>query len=473
MWMAHFKHLYNSVNDQVTRDLFYERIESLSSLVDYTFSVKDIVEACAVQKQGKSIGNDGIAMEAYIHGGSRLHIHIALLFNLFARYSYVPSHFMKCIFVPLVKCKTGDLSDVNNYRAISVSTAISKLFEFVLAKYVESADAVDAYQFGFTAGHSTSLCTHVLKRTVDYYTDRGSHVFTCFLDFSKAFDKVNYWKLFHKLLDDKCDSRIVKLLAYWYSHQEACVRWHNSISQFFTIGNGTRQGGVLSPRLFTRYIRDLLAEIVNSGIGCDLGSKMLNILAYADDIVIMSPSWRGLQCLLDIVSAHICNIDMVANPNKSVCMVYVPKQRSKVVCDSFPLLRLGGAHLQYVNNFKYLGHQLVNDGNDDSDIKREIANLFIRTNILRRRFFNCSPAMKVILFKSYCICLYGTALWRRFNEGTVKKLRSCYYKCIKMFFAFRRRDSISCILSQLALPSLDTVLSNSVFFAKTANEYVQ
>jgi hypothetical protein len=80
---------------------------------------------------------------------------------------------MKCISVPLVKCKTGDLSDVNNYRAISVLTAISKLFEFVLAKFVESADAVDAYQFGFTAGHSTSLCTYVLKRTVDYYTDRG------------------------------------------------------------------------------------------------------------------------------------------------------------------------------------------------------------------------------------------------------------------------------------------------------------
>jgi hypothetical protein len=87
---------------------------------------------------------------------------------------------MKYITVPPVKCKTGDLSDVNNYRAISVSTAISKPFEFVLVKIVESADAVDAYQFGVTAGHSTSLCTHVLKRTVDYYTDRGTHVFTCF-----------------------------------------------------------------------------------------------------------------------------------------------------------------------------------------------------------------------------------------------------------------------------------------------------
>jgi hypothetical protein len=67
-------------------------------------------------------------------------------------------------------------------------------------------------------------------------------------------------------------------------------------------------------------------------------------------------------------------------------MVYVPKQMNKIISDSFPLLRLDGAHLQYVNNFKYLGHRIVNDGTDDFDIKREIANLFIRTNILRRRF---------------------------------------------------------------------------------------
>jgi hypothetical protein len=65
------------------------------------------------------------------------------------------------------------------------------------------------------------------------------------------------------------------------------------MSHFFTIGNGTREGVVLSPRLFTRYILHLLAEIVNYGILCNLGGNMLNILAYADDMVLMSPSWRG------------------------------------------------------------------------------------------------------------------------------------------------------------------------------------
>jgi hypothetical protein len=62
---------------------------------------------------------------------------------------------MKSIIIPLVKCKSGDLADVNNYRAIAVSTALSKLLENVLASFVQSANDVDAYQFWFTAGHST------------------------------------------------------------------------------------------------------------------------------------------------------------------------------------------------------------------------------------------------------------------------------------------------------------------------------
>ena len=57
--------------------------------------------------------------------------------------------------VPLVKCKTGDLSDVCNYRAIAISTSISKLFENVLSVHVKSCDQLDAYQFGFTSGCST------------------------------------------------------------------------------------------------------------------------------------------------------------------------------------------------------------------------------------------------------------------------------------------------------------------------------
>ena len=142
-------------------------------------------------------------------------MHLCILFNMFIKCGYVPDSFMKSVIIPLVKCKTGSLSDVNNYRAIAISTAVSKLFESVLSVCIKTEDYVDAYQFGFTAGCSTSFYTSVLKRTVDYYTHRGNYMFACFINFSKAFDRVSYWKLFHKLLDDNVDVGIVRVLAFW------------------------------------------------------------------------------------------------------------------------------------------------------------------------------------------------------------------------------------------------------------------
>jgi len=66
--------------------------------------------------------------------------------------------------------------------------------------------------------HSTGICSNVFKQTVDYYVNRGSHVFACFVDFKKAFDYVNYWKLFIKLLQDNIDASTVGMLSYWYHH---------------------------------------------------------------------------------------------------------------------------------------------------------------------------------------------------------------------------------------------------------------
>ena len=64
-----------------------------------------------------------------------------------------------------------------------------------------------------------------------------------------------------------------------------CIKWNNVISGCFTVANGTRQGGVLSPYLFSRYIRGMLHNIASSRTGCYIGNLPLNVLAYADDIV--------------------------------------------------------------------------------------------------------------------------------------------------------------------------------------------
>ena len=92
-------------------------------------------------------------------------------------------------------------------------------------------------------------------------------------------------------MDDNVNSCVVALLAFWYSNQSSRVRWKSTLSRAFTKGNGTRQGGILSPYFFTRYIRELIAEVSGCNVGCNIGGIFCNILAYADDIVLLAPSW--------------------------------------------------------------------------------------------------------------------------------------------------------------------------------------
>jgi len=89
--------------------------------------------------------------------------------------------------------------------------------------------------------------------------------------------------------------------------------------------------------------------------------------------------------------------------------------------------------------------------------------MFMRTNILIRKHSRCSVLellVKTSLFKSFCLCLYDTALWNNFNMCTMNKLKSAYNKFIKVFFGYRHDYSVTEMLYDLNLPNFDTVLHN-------------
>jgi len=186
-WRTHFSELYNFVPVDGAQDKFYEKVKMCTeNSSDINICMQDIANAIGKQKKGKATGPDDIATEALVFGGNQLCVHICMLFNLFIKFKYLPNAFMQSVIIPLIKCKSGDLTDVNNYRAIAISTSMSKLFESVIAHYFAVDGESDRYQFGFKTEHSTSLCTGVFKRTIEYYTNRGSHMFACFVDFTKA-----------------------------------------------------------------------------------------------------------------------------------------------------------------------------------------------------------------------------------------------------------------------------------------------
>ena len=149
-------------------------------------------------------------------------------------------------------------------------------------------------QFGFQKNSSTTICSWTVKETINYYLNRDTPVFACFLDMTKAFDLVNYSKLFDKL-KDRVSPIFLRLLCYIYLNQTCNVTWDNSNSFLFNVKNGVKQGAILSPTLFSIYIDELFLLLKLSGYGCLINHYYYGAISYADDIVLLCPSREGLQ----------------------------------------------------------------------------------------------------------------------------------------------------------------------------------
>ena len=117
-----------------------------------------------------------------------------------------------------------------------------------------------------------------------------------------------------------------------------------------------------------------------------------------------------------------------------------------------------GTNNSSIVQFKYLGHVIGNRLVDDQDINKELKNLFMRTNMLYRRFNRCNVHVKVRLFPSFCICFYDAGLWCNFTNGAYSKLTSAYNRCVKILFGFDKYASVTSMFVQLGLPSFNTLM---------------
>ena len=90
-----------------------------------------------------------------------------------------------------------------------------------------------------------------------------------------------------------------------------CIKWGEPTSCFFTVSNGVRQGGILSPRLFAVYVDDLSKQLSDARLGCFIGHQCIIHVMYADDICLLAPSALGLQMLLEMCYDFSHNSDII------------------------------------------------------------------------------------------------------------------------------------------------------------------
>ena len=109
---------------------------------------------------------------------------------------------------------------------------------------------------------------------------------------------------------------ILQFLFSWCLSQILSVRWNSTLSSGFGVSNGVRQGGVLSPILFTVYIHELLTRLSSLGTGCFTDYHFVGALGYADDIALLTSSPSALRLLLSECEVFAREYDLAFNATR-------------------------------------------------------------------------------------------------------------------------------------------------------------
>ena len=233
-------------------------------------------------------------------------LYISYLNYLHLCYVYHTVSMNRGIIITLHKGGKKLKNDPNNYRAITLSPTMLKIYEniLLLRSKANILSNLNIQQGGFQENLGCSMTSFSLKECILYGKEDKSKVFACFLDARQAFDRVCHNGLFYKLHASGIDMHTFLAFVDIYSNMQSCVRNQQLMSSWFNILQGTRQGGKSSPLLYLLFIDGLIKELEKSGYGLCIYDTKFGSPTVADDMVLVSFSKLGLDSMLEICKSY-------------------------------------------------------------------------------------------------------------------------------------------------------------------------
>lgn len=453
LWKEHFGKVANchSQSEKAKlQEIFMEDMKTSEridgqKMWDSTVSLGVVKKAASKLRNKKAAGLDGISTEHIKHGGTDLLIHISVVFQAMLRHGYVPEQWKESVIVPILKNKSGSKMDPDNYRGITLSSIMSKLFERVLLMKYGHLLKTSQLQFGFTPNVGTAECSYVVQETIDHYLSNGNDfMYTCALDLSKAFDRVSYHRLMSLLVKRQVPLQVVKMIYDWYSNQTVRVRWAGWTSEAFGVSNGVRQGGVLSPIFFNIIIDELLNEVERTGYGARLAGTPVGCIAYADDITLISPTVGGIQAMLGVCESFVRNNLLKFNVEKSVVTVF---RRRRLADPGNLRFVIDSGVLPVKESFCHLGSLWSERRSDVISVEKRIKKFYAAVNAVVCRLRGASREedvwKKVLDIQLFPVLSYGSHMWDFTKISVCNMLNSAWRKAIRKGLGMGFRDSIS------------------------------
>jgi hypothetical protein len=309
------------------------------------------------------------------------------------------------------------------------------LIERIIAsRFFETAVPPNFY--GYISGRSCEFAVKTLKnvaRSIDI-----NQIELAMLDASGAFESVVWEKIF-PILATKNNPKIVRFIWQMYRFNLYECRWNKLVAeQKFYATRGTKQGGVLSGKIFLEYM-NILNKRLTKVRGIEFNGLSWNALFYADDVCLIGISRAHLQQLLTICESFETNGFVKWNASKSVIISLTSKKYFKP--PELSDFVLNGENLIQRSCSRYLGYE-TNQRLDDSDqIRRQSNRLYAVTNNIKRsiplRLLDDSRLRKIICAYG---CIYMLGAMDNYTKKVWQKLKNAHRYHTELISQFRERS---------------------------------
>ena len=339
-----------------------DNINKNENKLNEPFSLEELFVGLKGLKNNKASSFDRISNEMLKTSGKVLGIYFVKLFNNIQSSSFYPTIWKKDILHPIHK--SDEKTDPNNFRGIAISSCFGKLFSKLLKNrlqtFCDKNNIIHRIQGSGKKSSRTSDHLMVIKYLIDKIVkNQRKKLYACFVDIKKAFDCTNRQLLFYKLLSEyNVGGNFLKLLQSMYNRHKVHVRLSEGLLQPILTTIGVKQGCGLSPLLFNLFINKL-PEIFDKS--CDpvkVGNLEVNSLLWADDLVILSSSEKGLQESINKTFSFYQNIGLDINTKKTKVMIF---NCGGKICKNI-VFAAGGSQIEVVDNYQYLGIKLKPSG---------------------------------------------------------------------------------------------------------------
>lgn len=414
-WKTYIEQLFKSAEPrqfEVTRDL-----ESSPKILK-----QEVLKAIKNSKSGRSPGPDQIHIEI-IKLLEEEHIDMLVrLFNEIYSTGVIPQEWLRSEFIPIPKKTSAKRCD--EFRLISLMSHILKLFLKIIHSRIfrKCEQDISQSQFGFREGMGTREALFGLNVLFQKCGDQQKKVYICFIDYEKAFDRVDHVELLRTLESKGLDKNDIAIIKNLYWDQSAVVKYNNITTEPATIQKGVRQGCILSPMLFNLYSERIFEEAVrDTSDGIKINGITLNNLRYADDTAVIADSPEALQRLLNQLTAVGDRYGLRVNAAKTKILIIskTPEPLANIT--------IYGKRIEVVEKFKYLGTWISNNLDPEIEIRSRIEQARATFNVMRS--FLCNPALTLSLRYRFVKCyvhsvlLYGCEAWT-LKVNTINRLEA-------------------------------------------------